>query len=64
MLAFLVLSNLHNTIVLVNCWLIVTDESADDDVELHVLGCWLTYWGQTVTSAEAVFSVALRPQKQ
>ena len=25
MLAFLVLSNLHNTIVLVNCWLIVTD---------------------------------------
>ena len=23
----------------------------DDDVELHVLGCRLTYWGQTVTNA-------------
>ena len=23
----------------------------DDDVELHVLGCRLTYQGQTVTSA-------------
>ena len=33
------------------------------DVELHVLGCRLTYWGQTVTNAEARFSVALRPQK-
>ena len=35
----------------------------DDDVELHVLGCRLTYWGQNVTSAEAWFNVALRPQK-
>ena len=31
----------------------------DDDVELHVLRCQLTYEGQTVTSAEAWFSVAL-----
>ena len=23
----------------------------DDDVELHILGCRLTYYGQTVTSA-------------
>ena len=32
-------------------------------VELHVLGCRLTYQGQTVTSAKAWFNVALRPQK-
>ena len=35
----------------------------DDDVELHVHGCRLTYQEQIVTSAEARFSVALRPQK-
>ena len=35
----------------------------DGDAELHVLGCRLTYQGQTVTSAEAWFTVALRPQK-
>ena len=35
----------------------------DGDVELHVLGCRLTYQGQTVTNAYAWFSVALRPQK-
>ena len=34
-----------------------------DEVELHVLGCRLTYQRQTVTSACAWFSVALRPQK-
>ena len=34
-----------------------------EDVELHVLGCRLTYKGQTVTSAEARFIVALRSQK-
>ena len=33
------------------------------DVELQVLGCRLTYLGQTVTHAEARFNVALRPQK-
>ena len=33
----------------------------DDDVELHVLGCRLTYWGQTVTNAKKPF--ALHPQK-
>jgi len=38
-------------------------ENLDDDVELHILGCRLTYWGQTVTNAEAWFNVALRPQK-
>ena len=35
----------------------------DDEVELHVLGCRLTYQGQIVTNAEARFRVALRPQK-
>ena len=35
----------------------------DDDAELHVLGCRLTYQEQTVTDAEAQFNVALRPQK-
>ena len=35
----------------------------DDEVELHVLGCRLTYSGQIVTNAEARFSVALRPRK-
>ena len=35
----------------------------DDEIELHVLGCRLTYLGQIVTNAEARFSVALRPQK-
>ena len=34
-----------------------------DEVERHVLGCRLKYQGQTVTSAKAWFSVALRPQK-
>ena len=33
------------------------------EVELHVLGCRLTYWGQIITNAEARFSIALRPQK-
>ena len=41
-------------------WACCTD---DDDVEFRVLGFRLTYWGQTVTSAEAWFSVDLRPQK-
>ena len=36
---------------------------ADDEVELHVLGCRLTYYGQTVTSAEAWFNIAIRPRK-
>ena len=35
----------------------------DDDVELNVFGCRLTYQGQTVKNACAWFSVALRPQK-
>ena len=35
----------------------------DDEVELHVFGCRLTYEPQTVSSAEAWFSVALCPQK-
>ena len=35
----------------------------DDEVELQVLGCRLTYEGQIVSNAEARFSVALRPQK-
>ena len=35
----------------------------DDDVELNVLGCRLTYLGQTGTSACAGFNVALRLQK-
>ena len=35
----------------------------DDEVELRVLGCWSTYYGQTVTNAEAWFSVTLHPQK-
>ena len=35
----------------------------DDDVELNVLGCRLTYKGRTVSNAEAWFNVALRPQK-
>ena len=39
------------------------DHDDDDKVELHVLGCRLTYQGQIVTNAEARFSVALRPQK-
>ena len=33
------------------------------DVELHVLGCRLTYIREKLTNAEARFSVALRPQK-
>ena len=43
--------------------MMIDDDDDDDDVELHVLGCRLTYQGQTVTSAEAWFNVALRPQK-
>ena len=39
------------------------DDDDDDEVELHVLGCRLTYERQTVSNAEARFSVALRPQK-
>ena len=35
----------------------------DDEVELDVLGCRLTYEGQAETNAEARFNVALRPQK-
>jgi len=35
----------------------------DDDIELHVLRRQLTYQGQTVTTAEAWFDVALPPQK-
>ena len=41
----------------------MANTDGDDDVELHVLGCRLTYWRRDVTSAEACFSVALRPQK-
>ena len=33
----------------------------DDDVDLRVLGCRLTYYGQIVTNAR--FNVALSPQK-
>ena len=40
-----------------------TEDVDDDDVELHVLGCRLTYQGRTVTDAEAWFSVDLRPQE-
>ena len=32
-------------------------------VLLNVLGCRLTYWGQTDTSAEVWFNIALRPRK-
>ena len=39
------------------------DDGDDDDVELHVLGCRLIYQGQTVTNADAWFTVALLPQK-
>ena len=39
------------------------DDDDDDEVELHVLGCCLTYEGQIVTNAEARSSVAFRPQK-
>ena len=39
------------------------DDGDDNDAELHVLGCRLTCQGQTVTSVEAWFDVALRPQK-
>ena len=35
----------------------------DDDVELHVLGCRLTYYGQIVTDAEAWFNNSLRLRK-
>ena len=44
---------------------VVDDDDGDDDgddVEFHVLGCRLTFLGQTVTNAE-LSSVALRPQK-
>ena len=44
-------------------FLLIGHDDYDDDVELHVLGCRLTYQGQTVTNAEAWFDVALRPQK-
>ena len=37
--------------------------AVEDDVELHVLECRLTYLGQIMTNAEARFNVALRPQK-
>ena len=37
-------------------------DDGDGDVELHVLGCRLTYQGQTVTNAEAWFNVTLSPQ--
>ena len=30
---------------------------------LNVLGCRLTYYGQTETNAEAWFNIALRPRK-
>ena len=40
-----------------------TEDVDDGGVDLHVLGCRLTYQGQTVTSACAWFNVALRPQK-
>ena len=33
----------------------------EDEVELYVLGCRLTFSGQVVTNAEARFNVALRP---
>ena len=36
---------------------------ADDEVMLNVLGCRLTYQGQTETNAEARFNKSLRPRK-
>ena len=35
----------------------------DDEIELHVLGCRLTYSGQAETSAWAWLSIAVRPRK-
>ena len=35
----------------------------DDEVMLNVLGCRLTYQGQTETNAEAWFNKSLRPRK-
>ena len=34
-----------------------------DEVMLNVLGCRLTYYGQTETNAEAWFNKSLRPRK-
>ena len=38
-------------------------EKGADEVMLNVLGCRLTYQGQTETNAEAWFNIALRPRK-
>ena len=35
----------------------------EEEKELRVLGCRMTYWGQILTNAKARFNVALRPQK-
>ena len=35
----------------------------EDEVMLNVLGCRLTYLGQTETNAEAWFNKSLRPRK-
>ena len=35
----------------------------DDELMLNVLRCQLTYKGQVVTNAEALFSNSLRPRK-
>ena len=35
----------------------------DDEVMLNVLGCQMTYQGQTETNAEAWFNKSLRPRK-
>ena len=37
--------------------------SNSDEVMLNVLGCQMTYQGQTETNAEAWFNIALRPRK-
>ena len=52
----LVLSRLVHFYTQKNFW-------ADDEVMLNVLGCRLTYQGQTETNAEAQFNKSLRPRK-
>ena len=38
------------------------EQPSADDVELHVLGCRLTYQGQAETNACAWFNITLRPR--
>ena len=39
------------------------EQKPDDEVMLNVLGCQMTYLGQTETNAEAWFNKSLRPRK-